>query len=423
MRSSVPKWRESLPSGKQILAAILASQLFVAMPVRAQSGPNSNDGNTTTPIKHVIIIGENRSFDHVYATYVPPKKGMTVSNLLSKGIIKADGTPGPNYALSAQYSAVDSSGAFSIAPQSKTLYSSIPTPLAGGNSVASDTKPAPFVTLATAVAAEPDLFSTYNNDLLTGATGLPGGVPDVRIDGLNSLKEGVFQLTPGVRYDDYSASPVHRFYQMWQQLDCNAALATQWNTSGCKADLFPWVETAIGAGSNGNPQPANFGPASTGEGSTAMSFYNVQQGDAPYFKFLADRYALSDNFHQSVMGGTGANHIMFGFGDAIWFSDGKGNALTPPANQIENPDPQRLRNTSCRSILRFMAPREGCQKFERSCTFMARKFYPKATATRMPGSPRTAKPAQPTIRIRATIRTINLQRRCGITITRLTSRD
>jgi len=27
---------------------------------------------TTTPIKHVIvIIGENRSFDHVFATYVP----------------------------------------------------------------------------------------------------------------------------------------------------------------------------------------------------------------------------------------------------------------------------------------------------------------------------------------------------------------
>ena len=32
----------------------------------------------TTPIKHVIvIIGENRSFDHVFATYVP-KHGQTV---------------------------------------------------------------------------------------------------------------------------------------------------------------------------------------------------------------------------------------------------------------------------------------------------------------------------------------------------------
>ena len=29
---------------------------------------------------------------------------------------------------------------------------------------------------------------------------------------------------------------------------------------------------------------------------------------------------MSDNFHQAVMGGTGANHIMLGTGDAIWFS-------------------------------------------------------------------------------------------------------
>jgi len=55
----------------------------------------SRDNETSSPIKHVIvIIGENRSFDHVFATYVP-KKGNTVWNLLSEGIIKADGTPGP----------------------------------------------------------------------------------------------------------------------------------------------------------------------------------------------------------------------------------------------------------------------------------------------------------------------------------------
>ncbi len=58
---------------------------------------SSRDADTSTPIKHVIvIIGENRSFDHVFATYVP-KKGETVWNLLSEGIVKADGTPGPNF--------------------------------------------------------------------------------------------------------------------------------------------------------------------------------------------------------------------------------------------------------------------------------------------------------------------------------------
>jgi len=50
--------------------------------------------HTKTPIKHVIVlIGENRTFDHLFATYVPKSRD-SVSNLLSKGIINADGTPG-----------------------------------------------------------------------------------------------------------------------------------------------------------------------------------------------------------------------------------------------------------------------------------------------------------------------------------------
>src|ERR1700731_132565 len=140
---------------------------------------------------------------------------------------------------------------------------------------------------------------------------------------------------------------------MWQQVDCSTANATKQNPSGCLGDLFPWVEVTVGAGSNGLAQPAGFNDTSTKEGSTSMGFYNVQQGDAPYFKYLADNYAMSDNFHQSVEGGTGANHVMLGTGDAIWFSDGNSNPLQPPHNQmvaagspnagtvdeIENPDP------------------------------------------------------------------------------------
>ena len=67
----------------------------------------SRDNATTTPIKHVIvIIGENRSFDHVFATYVP-QNGQTVLNLLSEGIVKADGTPGPNFPQAEQKAATD----------------------------------------------------------------------------------------------------------------------------------------------------------------------------------------------------------------------------------------------------------------------------------------------------------------------------
>src|ERR1700677_3741398 len=73
----------------------------------AQNHNHSNDGNTRTPIKHVIvIIGENRSFDHVFATYVP-KPGQQVLNLLSEGIVNANGTPGRNFQKAEQKAAVD----------------------------------------------------------------------------------------------------------------------------------------------------------------------------------------------------------------------------------------------------------------------------------------------------------------------------
>ena len=39
---------------------------------------------TATPIKHlIIIVGENRSFDHLFATYVPQHPEETIHNLLS----------------------------------------------------------------------------------------------------------------------------------------------------------------------------------------------------------------------------------------------------------------------------------------------------------------------------------------------------
>src|SRR5262249_42044359 len=76
--------------------AVLALSQVAAPPVTvAEVQPK-------TPIQHVIIIiGENRTFDHIFATY-QPRKGETVDNLLSKGIINADGTPGPNFSLALQ---------------------------------------------------------------------------------------------------------------------------------------------------------------------------------------------------------------------------------------------------------------------------------------------------------------------------------
>ena len=324
------------------LTAMLIFNMAMAPFASAADHPLSpQDRRTTTPIKHVIvIIGENRSFDHVFATY-NPRPGQSVSNLLSKGIVKADGSPGHNFADATQYKAKDLVR-FRIDPtNAKKPYSTLPPPNTDGTpTTCSDTNPGPFCTLAAAKAAEPALLPGDYHMLITGASGLPHRVIDTRIANVMNLPSGPFQLTPSVKYDDYAGSPVHRFYQMWQQSDCNINYATRKNPSGCLNDLYPWVEVTIGAGSNGNPQPQPFDDETTGEGATSMEFYNVQQGDAPYLTRLADEYTMSDNFHQAVMGGTGANHIMLGFADDIWYSDGQGHPAVPPINQIENPDPQ-----------------------------------------------------------------------------------
>ena len=328
------------------IAAVTCTSLTVApvSPAAAQAQQNSSGPQPRTPIEHVImIIGENRTFDHVFATYTP-RAGETVNNLLSQGIIKADGTPGPNFVKAAQNSASDTT-TYMLNPPGQTPYTMLPPAMTdGAPSSASDESPPPFATLAAATAA----FNQINDGLppdaynlaTTGATGLPSDAVDTRIPNAASLPNGPFQLSRGMPYDSYTASPVHRFYQMWQQLDCSAARGTEANPSGCTGALFPWVETTIGAGSNGKPQPAGFTNQTTGEGSTSMGFYNIAQGDVPYFKQLADTYAISDNFHQSIMGGTGANHIAVGTGLAIYYTDGNGNIATPPANEIENPNPQ-----------------------------------------------------------------------------------
>src|ERR1700744_1319800 len=60
---------------------------------------------TASPIKHVIVlIGEHRGLDHTFGASQPKGKGETISNLPSKGIVNIDGTPGPNFGLSQQYS-------------------------------------------------------------------------------------------------------------------------------------------------------------------------------------------------------------------------------------------------------------------------------------------------------------------------------
>jgi phospholipase C len=167
--------------------------------------------------------------------------------------------------------------------------------------------------------------------------------PDTRFPA--NLPDGPYQITKHVSYTDhhieylqygqcefygaYVGDPIHRFYQMWQQYGYHGRLNT-------------WVaNTAIDDNGARPPGPAN-------QGAVQMGFYNMAAGDEPVLKDLAVNYAMSDNYHQAVQGGTGANHVALGTGYAASYQNASGKAVPPPAGEIENPNPEPGTNNDYR---------------------------------------------------------------------------
>jgi len=249
-----------------------------------------------TPVRHVIVVvGENVSFDALYATYLPPRAGVSVRNLLSERIVTAAGLPGSEYARAVQHEYTNGSGRYTLSPLPGAPYRRLPPPTLAGVHDPATLKPL-------------------------------GAIPDPRFAALDA--NGPFQITRFAKYGDAfgleTGDPVHRFFQMWQQ------------TGGSNADLGHFVWVAVTTGRGGDTRGTT--PARTGQGGELMGFFNMQAGDAPYFRELADTYALSDNYHQSLMGGTGANFFALATGDVATYEIG-GRRTAPPARQIENPDP------------------------------------------------------------------------------------
>jgi len=343
------------------LASLIAGQTGTSIALASEKPEEANPKKTETPIERVIIIiGENRTFDNVYGTYVP-KQG-TVWNLLSRGIVNNDGSPGPNKDLAKQFQlgTINPVSYFisttNLINPNKTAYSPfLPTPEAGS-------APPLAVTLsqlekAPAPSAPPFDAQTFSQSelhtispvlrledlhlLTSGATGLtnctadptlppsPCPEPDTRITNFAALPNTTFQITgASVPYDSYTGDMVHRFFHMWQQSDCDVANKTADNPTGCLNDLYPYVGISRGDDS----------------GSKSMGFYNVQKGDAPLFKWLADNYTMSDNYHQPVMGGTAVQHTVLGTADALPWEQFGNLPAQPPAAQVANPDPKSATN-------------------------------------------------------------------------------
>ncbi|MDX6296178.1 MAG: hypothetical protein QOI51_35 [Nocardioidaceae bacterium] len=286
----------------------LATTAAITMPASATApaatAPAQQAPQTATPIKHVVvIIGENHTFDNVFGTY-QPVAGQNVRNLLSEGIVKANGRLGPNAGEAEQLTATDTQqnpGHYSLAPHITGSYATLPQP-----------------------------NTTY---VSTGCSGQPGNTPDGRFPA--ALANGPYQITKYVPYFDdhsqyqggcefvgaYVGDPLHRFYQMWQQ------------THEGDGKLYTWTANTAGDDNGANP------PDPIYQGALSMGYYNMAEGDAPTFRYLANHFAMSDNYHQAVQGGTGANHIMLGTGDAAFYQDSNGDATPPPSGEIENPNP------------------------------------------------------------------------------------
>ena len=245
--------------------------------------PQAVTAQTTTPIKHlIVVVGENTSFDTLFATY-QPTQGSSVRNLLSAGIVDAQGNPGPAYAKAVQKYPV-TNGKFGVDHPQTTPYKTLPRPYAR----------------------------------------LEKGAPKRLDDKVPAdLPAGPFPITKYRAYTDYTDSnPVHRFFQMWQQIN------------GGRNDLFLWAGLTSGEGAKDKKDPSR----GTYYGSETMGFYNMAAGDVPYFKQLAQQYAISDNYHQAVMGGTMPNYFFLAHGDVARYQE-DGKAATPPELQIENPEP------------------------------------------------------------------------------------
>jgi phospholipase C len=331
-----------------VSAAALSVTLAAATAGLANEQQNNGDAasqvNTQSPLKHVIIlIGENRGTDHTFGVYKPKGRGQTISNILSKGIVNEDGSPGPHFALAQQFQVKPQTAFYIGAPdKAKSVYGNrgqMPQPNTNGAPVAQGATGAPFIPAVLAAAStidpSPDFGPLTDTILTTGFTSLASNSLDTRVPDAGILPNGPFVLQGmNLSDDDYTGDMTHRFYQAWQQSDCSVANATRTNPTGCLNDLFPFVMSTYDL--NDSATPAVQGNFSEGN---EMGFYDAEQEEASTLKTLADRFSLSDNFHQSFQGGTGANHFMFGTGDAAFWSDGKGNAVVPPTNQVANPNP------------------------------------------------------------------------------------
>ena len=121
---------------------------------------------------------------------------------------------------------------------------------------------------------------------------------------------------------------MHRFYQNWQQIDCDVTAATRE-----EPQQLPERSVSLELKS----------PRALGEGAASMGVYDSRRGLGPYHALdqLVRNYAMSDNFHQAFLRTGRAQTISSCFSARRFFyPNPDGTPGTPPSLFIENPNPR-----------------------------------------------------------------------------------
>ena len=296
-----PNWTFKTISCASLLALVASD--FGAPVLAADPATSADAISTATPIKHVIIIiGENRSFDHLFATYVPPnpQEPLCAQLAVRKQIINADGSPGAHFATAHQ--------SLASSPHRTAANSSSSACL---RRTRRSTPPCRRLPMSMAVgAASP--YAGHSQHSRRRPRGLPA--QDQFLSGTGGTNLSFYagsghphrqrqQFTAGplpahradgTPFDAFTGDTPHQYFTMVQQVDC--AIDAEHVPSASNPNRLP--ARSAGCDCNHLCDAARRSGARIGD--KTMAFFNMQEGDAPLFKSLADEFAMSDNYHQPV---------------------------------------------------------------------------------------------------------------------------
>ena len=120
----------------------------------------------------------------MFATYKPVHKNETVLNLLSRGIVKDDGSPGPNYFKATQSQASDKT-TYQLSPP-KQPYQTLPPALVGGPST-------PYAFQFLGVTTGMSCATSANTEVVTDTASDMSGVTPTLIP----RRKAAIDLNPG----------------------------------------------------------------------------------------------------------------------------------------------------------------------------------------------------------------------------------